>query len=66
MLSNAQYSRITVGNRWLTAGHPKFVVMQEGAGGKAGRPFEVIRTLSEDLAVNELLKGEPLYSNLTK
>lgn len=61
-LSKCQYSRVTMGNRWLTGGYPRFTVLEAVEGEDQGK--EIISTSSEDEAVRALLAGEPLYKNI--
>lgn len=56
-----QYATIKMGNRWLTCGHPGFVVYEFVPDGPNK---EIIRTADEDAAVKELIKGEPLYKDI--
>ncbi len=64
MLQEAQYSRVRIGKRWLTAGFPGWVVLEKVEGQISGK--EIIRTASEDAAVKELLKGDDAYWGLIK
>ena len=62
MLRLAQYSRIEIGNRWLTVSGKGWKVLKPQKGNINGKV--IIDTDSEDEAVAELLKGEPLYSDI--
>ncbi len=64
MLQNAQYSRITVGDRWLICTAKGFEVLERKRHAKHTK--RIIDTFDEHEAVNELLKGEELYSDLVK
>ena len=67
MLRIADYSRISVGNRWMFAtSKKKWIVFEEDKLSDNGQGKEVITTLSEDEAVYQLLLGEPLYSDVAK
>jgi hypothetical protein len=63
LLQQAQYSRITVGDRWLVWSCNGWKVLERR---KHQRHTKIIiETFIEDLAVLELLKGEPeAYSDL--
>lgn len=61
-LQKAQYSRLTVGYRWMTAGFNGFQVCER-------LPRKQTTTilgeeLSEDEAVKLLIEGEEMYSDL--
>ena len=64
-LRDAQYSQLQVGNRLLTAGYPGWVV-REFIPNSNSKTKEILRTESEDEAIEELIKGEPLYKDLLK
>jgi len=64
LLQKAQYSRLTIGNRWLTAGHPKWKVLERDPDSPNDQGKVVCETTDEDEAVKELLKGDPLYKDL--
>lgn len=62
-LQKAQYSRLTVGYRWLFAGDDGYVVCERLP---RKRTTTILGTnLSEDDAVKLLIEGEDLYSDLT-
>lgn len=70
IFKEAQYSRLQIGNRWLTAGgRYGWMVLEERMGdrwGKLPKGKIVCQTKSEDKAVLALLKGEPLYSDVVR
>jgi hypothetical protein len=65
LLKEAQYSRITIGDRWLIWTSKGWEVLERKRKQKNTR--FVVTTQSEDEAVLELLKGESdLYSDVIK
>lgn len=64
LLKEAQYSRLEIGNRWLSRSGNNWRVLEVDKKGKIGQV--IITTSSEDKAVEELLKGEPLYKDVLK
>jgi len=61
-LNKAQYSRLTVGERWMTIGYNGFKVLEQK---KYQKNTTVIgEELTEDQAVRMLIKGEELYHDL--
>lgn len=61
-IQKAQYSRLSVGDRWLTASSLGWQVCERRRYQKTTRI--IIDTESEDEAVAELIKGEELYDDL--
>ena len=64
MLQQTPSTTIKIGCRWLSAGHPGWVVNERMPG--ENKTKEVIRTVCEDRAVQELLKGKKIYNKYLK
>lgn len=65
MLQRCQYSRITVGYRWMYAsGENMWKVVERKR--NARKTITILETTSEDLAVQCLIEGEELYSDVLK
>ena len=61
-LNKAQYSRLTVGKRWMTIGHNGFKVLERK---KYQKHTTVLgEELTEEQAVKMLIEGEELYHDL--
>lgn len=61
-LREAQYSRLTVGYRWMTIGHNGFMVCERLR--RKGTTTILGEELTEDEAVKLLIEGEELYHDL--
>lgn len=63
-LRQAQYSRLTVGHRWMTIGYNGFTVCEKLPN---KRNTTILgEQLTEDDAVRLLIEGEELYHDLLK
>jgi len=61
-LREAQYSRFTVGKRWMTIKAGGFTVFEQMETGTLGKAIGT--ELTEDEAVKLLIEGEELYHDL--
>lgn len=63
-LKNAQYSRLSVGYRWMFASHNGYTVCERLP--RKRKTKTLGQELSEDDAVKLLIEGEELYHDLLK